>query len=66
MTTHANDGDRNAPLFDRWEALTFDDVVIVPGYSDVLPDTADTTGTARTMSAANLADVSTVSGSTSL
>jgi IMP dehydrogenase len=45
MTTHANDGDRNAPLFDRWEALTFDDVVIVPGYSDVLPDTVDTTAT---------------------
>jgi IMP dehydrogenase len=29
-------------LFDRFEALTFDDVVIIPGYSDVLPDTADT------------------------
>jgi IMP dehydrogenase len=35
--------ERNAELFDRWEALTFDDVVIVPGFSDVLPDTADTT-----------------------
>ncbi len=32
----------NDDLFDRFEALTFDDVVIVPGYSDVLPDTADT------------------------
>ena len=32
-------------LFDRFEALTFDDVVIVPGYSDVLPDTADTSAT---------------------
>ena len=32
----------NNELFDRFEALTFDDVVIVPGYSDVLPDTADT------------------------
>jgi IMP dehydrogenase len=32
----------NADLFDRYDALTFDDVVIVPGYSDVLPDTADT------------------------
>src|SRR4029450_11698762 len=30
-------------VFDRFDALTFDDVVIVPGYSDVLPDTADTT-----------------------
>jgi IMP dehydrogenase len=32
----------NHDLFDRFEALTFDDVVIVPGYSEVLPDTADT------------------------
>lgn len=32
----------NDRLFDRFEALTFDDVVIVPGYSDVLPDTVDT------------------------
>jgi IMP dehydrogenase len=32
-------------LFDRFEALTFDDVVIIPGYSDVLPDTADTSTT---------------------
>ena len=39
------DVDRNAELFDRWEALTFDDVVIVPGYSDVLPDTVDTSAT---------------------
>ena len=35
----------NADLFDRFQALTFDDVVIVPGYSDVLPDTVDTTAT---------------------
>ncbi|MCU1500723.1 MAG: guaB, partial [Ilumatobacteraceae bacterium] len=35
----------NAKLFDRFEALTFDDVVIVPGYSDVLPDTVDTAAT---------------------
>ena len=35
----------NAELFDRFEALTFDDVVIVPGYSDVLPDTVDTAAT---------------------
>jgi IMP dehydrogenase len=32
----------NGELFDRFQALTFDDVVIVPGYSDVLPDTVDT------------------------
>lgn len=32
----------NHELFDRFEALTFDDVVIIPGYSEVLPDTADT------------------------
>ena len=32
----------NDELFDRFEALTFDDVVIVPGYSETLPDTVDT------------------------
>lgn len=32
----------NDDLFDRFQALTFDDVVMVPGYSDVLPDTVDT------------------------
>ncbi|MEI8238533.1 MAG: IMP dehydrogenase [Actinomycetota bacterium] len=32
----------NDELFTRYEALTFDDVVVVPGYSEVLPDTADT------------------------
>ncbi|MFZ4720703.1 MAG: IMP dehydrogenase [Ilumatobacteraceae bacterium] len=32
-------------LFDRFDALTFDDVVIVPGYSEVLPDTVDTAAT---------------------
>lgn len=35
----------NDDLFDRYEALTFDDVVVVPGYSDVLPDTVDTSTT---------------------
>ncbi len=34
--------DHNAALFDRFEALTFDDVVIVPGYSEALPDAVDT------------------------
>ncbi len=33
----------NDQLFDRFEALTFDDVVVIPGYSDVLPDSVDTT-----------------------
>jgi IMP dehydrogenase len=35
----------NDELFDRFDALTFDDVVIVPGYSDVLPDSVDTAAT---------------------
>ena len=39
-TPHPNDG-----LFDRYEALTFDDVVVVPGYSETLPDAVDTTAT---------------------
>jgi IMP dehydrogenase len=38
--SHMNDG-----LFDRYEALTFDDVVVVPGYSETLPDAVDTTAT---------------------
>ncbi len=32
-------------FFDRFEALTFDDVVVVPGYSETLPDSVDTTTT---------------------
>ena len=39
-TPHPSDG-----LFDRYEALTFDDVVVVPGYSETLPDAVDTTAT---------------------
>ncbi len=35
----------NDDLFDRFEALTFDDVVVVPGYSETLPDSVDTTAT---------------------
>jgi IMP dehydrogenase len=31
----------NEKLFDTFEALTFDDVLIVPGYSEVLPDQVD-------------------------
>jgi IMP dehydrogenase len=34
--------DVNAELFDRFTALTFDDVVVVPGYSEVLPVDVDT------------------------
>jgi IMP dehydrogenase len=32
----------NDELFTRYEGLTFDDVVIVPGYSETLPDAVDT------------------------
>ncbi len=35
----------NDELFDRYEALTFDDVVVIPGYSETLPDAVDTTAT---------------------
>ncbi len=35
------DRDPRQDLFDRFDALTFDDVVIVPGYSEVLPDSVD-------------------------
>ena len=31
----------NDKLFDRFESLTFDDVLIVPGYTEVLPDQTD-------------------------
>jgi IMP dehydrogenase len=32
----------NDELFDRFEALTFDDVVVVPGYTEVLPAAVST------------------------
>ncbi len=35
----------NTDLFDRFTALTFDDVVVVPGYSEVLPADVDTSAT---------------------
>jgi IMP dehydrogenase len=35
----------NDKLFDGPEALTFDDVLVVPGWSDVLPSDVDTTST---------------------
>jgi len=31
----------NSELFNKFEALTFDDVLIVPGYTEVLPDQTD-------------------------
>lgn len=31
----------NEKLFDHFESLTFDDVLIVPGYTEVLPDQTD-------------------------
>ncbi len=31
----------NEELFDKFEALTFDDVLLVPGYTEVLPDQTD-------------------------
>jgi IMP dehydrogenase len=34
----------NEKLFDKFEALTFDDVLIVPGYAEVLPDQTDVSG----------------------
>ena len=34
----------NDELFNHFEALTFDDVLIVPGYSQVLPDQTDVQG----------------------
>ncbi|MEO1065395.1 MAG: IMP dehydrogenase [Actinomycetota bacterium] len=35
----------NTELFAAFEALTFDDVLVVPGWSDVLPDDVDVTTT---------------------
>ena len=35
----------NDDFFDRFEALTFDDVVVVPGWSETLPDAVDTSAT---------------------
>jgi IMP dehydrogenase len=31
----------NEELFDKYEALTFDDLLIVPGYTEILPDQTD-------------------------
>ncbi len=35
----------NSGLFDHFESLTFDDVLVVPGWSEVLPHDVDTTTT---------------------
>ena len=35
----------NDELFDRFTALTFDDVVVIPGYAEVLPAEVDTSTT---------------------
>lgn len=35
----------NTEFFSRFEGLTFDDVVLVPGFSEVLPDQVDTSTT---------------------
>ncbi len=43
MVSHAEFPDPNKALFAGGEALTFDDVLVVPGYSEVLPDQVDTT-----------------------
>jgi len=34
----------NEELFNRFEALTFDDVLIAPGYTEMLPDQVDVRG----------------------
>ncbi len=45
MMSHLMASDPNAELFDRFTALTFDDVVVVPGYSEVLPSDVETSTT---------------------
>ncbi|MEM8621373.1 MAG: IMP dehydrogenase [Actinomycetota bacterium] len=42
MTDRTNVNDE---FFDRFDALTFDDVVVIPGYSETLPDAVDTAAT---------------------
>ncbi len=41
----AGDPAGQSTLFNRFEALTFDDVVIIPGFSEVLPDLVGTAAT---------------------
>ena len=42
MTSASGFPDPNKALFSSGQALTFDDVLVVPGYSEVLPDDVDT------------------------
>jgi IMP dehydrogenase len=44
-TRSVHDQQINDELFDRFTALTFDDVVVVPGYSETLPADVDTSVT---------------------
>ena len=48
----------NEELFDKFEALTFDDVLIVPGYAEVLPDQTDVSGQLTTSIRLNIPLVS--------
>ncbi len=43
MAASSDHFDPNKALFAGSQALTFDDVLVVPGYSEVLPDNVDTT-----------------------
>jgi len=48
----------NEELFNKFEALTFDDVLIVPGYAEVLPDQTDVSGQLTTSIRLNIPIVS--------
>lgn len=48
----------NEELFDKFEALTFDDVLIVPGYAEVLPEQTDVSGMLTTSIRLNIPLVS--------
>lgn len=48
----------NEELFNKFEALTFDDVLIVPGYAEVLPDQTDVSGMLTTSIRLNIPLVS--------
>jgi IMP dehydrogenase len=48
----------NEELFSKFEALTFDDVLIVPGYAEVLPDQTEISGQLTTSIRLNIPLVS--------
>lgn len=48
----------NEELFNKFEALTFDDVLVVPGYGEVLPDQAEVSGQLTTSIRLNIPLVS--------